>query len=90
MNILSTSIQNKNLIFCAKKKQPDFPAKIPLTETEQKFDAVLNNLHSLDSDIYVQKQNLRDLYSAQDRYDYKELLKKTQIYHYKVKSYGEK
>lgn len=63
------------MTFCAKKTQPEFQAKIPLTEVEQRFDKVLLELHRVESNITTQKQNLRDMYSAKDRSDYKELLK---------------
>lgn len=90
MNILPNYIQYNRPAFYANKEQLDFPAKIPLTETEQKFDVVLKDLHRLESDIYVQKQNLRDMYSAQDRYDYKELLKKRRTIIAKLKRMAKK
>ncbi len=75
MNILPNYIQYNRPAFYATKKQPDFPTKIQLTEVEQKFYEILMELHRVESDIKTQKQNLWNMYSAQDRGDYKELLK---------------
>lgn len=54
------------------------PKKLELTEFEAKYNDVMVQVKRLDSNIYVQKNNLKDYYSAQDKYDYQELLKQRQ------------
>ena len=66
-------LQSPILSFKAKKN--DLPQKLEYTEVEQQCNEVLKKLDSLERNIRVQKQNLRDYYSSQDRYDYRELLK---------------
>lgn len=51
------------------------PKKFELTETEALFDESLLKLHTINSNIKTQKENLRDFYSPQDKADYKDLLK---------------
>ena len=62
-------------ILSFKAKKNDLPQKLEYTEVEQQCNEVLKKLDSLERNIRVQKQNLRDYYSSQDRYDYRELLK---------------
>lgn len=80
MKILA--LQTKAPAFKARQKTETFPQYLPqkmfLTETEAKFDEVLLKLHRVECDIRTQKQNLRDMYSATDRFDYRELLKERQ------------
>lgn len=54
------------------------PKKLELTEFEAKYNDVMVQVKRLDSNIHVQKNNLKDYYSAQDKYDYQELLKQRQ------------
>lgn len=54
------------------------PKKFELTEFEEKYNDVMVQIKRLDSNIHVQKNNLKDYYSAQDKYDYQELLKQRQ------------
>lgn len=90
MNILPNYIQYNKPAFYAKKKQPDFPTKIPLTKVEQKFDKVLMELHRVECDIKTQKQNLWDMYSTQNRGDYRELLKLRQSLLAKLRQIAQK
>jgi len=53
------------------------PEKIVLTKLEEQYNEVLLKLQRLERDIKIQKQNLRDFYSTQDKYDYQELLKES-------------
>lgn len=61
-----------------KNNETLLPQKLEFTETEATYKEELSKLRTLESNIAVQKQNLRDFYSAQDRSDYRELLKERQ------------
>ena len=50
-------------------------AKMELTKTEKEFSEVLNKYNTVTHNIKSQKELLKSYYSAQDKYDYKELLK---------------
>ncbi len=54
------------------------PDKFELTDAELAYDGVWRELKRLEMDILTQKANLKDFYSAQDRLEYKELLKQRQ------------
>lgn len=60
------------------KKKVDYPQKYVFTEFEKDFNELLQQLYTLESNIKVQKQNLKYYYSAQDRYDYRRLLQEKQ------------
>lgn len=51
------------------------PKKMELTETEKSFNEVLIKYYKLEANAKTQRNNLYDYYSAQDKYDYQELLK---------------
>lgn len=51
------------------------PKKLEYTETERAYKDVMREAHVMDLNIVTQKQNLRSYYSAQDKEDYRELLK---------------
>lgn len=57
------------------RQEPELPPKIEFTKIEQEYIPVLKELYTLNSNIYTQKQNLRNYYSSADRCDYRELLK---------------
>lgn len=84
MNILS--LQTKAPVFNAKNNKEGLPQSLPqnlppkmfLTETEAKFDEILLQFHRVECDLKTQRQNLRDMYFAQDRFDYRELQKERQ------------
>lgn len=71
MNI--TNLRTTTPIF---RQEPELPPKIEFTKIEQEYIPVLTELNTLNSDIYTQKQNLRNYYSSTDRCDYRELLKR--------------
>ena len=54
------------------------PNKFELTEAEEKYNEVWVKLKRLEMNIYTQKSALINYYSAQDRLDYRELLKQRQ------------
>lgn len=57
------------------KKNTNDSIKFKFSETEEVFNENMTKLYRLERDIRVQKQNLKTFYSAQDKYDYQELLK---------------
>lgn len=81
MNILPlNTYKYQTPVFGAKKskKEEIGPEKLNFTEVEEEFNESLVKLYKLESDIRVQKQNLKLYYSVQDKYDYHKLLKQRQ------------
>ena len=66
------------------------PQKFELTEAEKSYNEVLKQLHTLNMNIHAQKSNLHDFYSAQDRMDYRELLKERRKVQTKLKQIANK
>ena len=52
------------------------PRKIELTEMETQYNEVNKEYHKALHDSYVQKRNLSSYYSAQDKFEYQEVMKK--------------
>ena len=50
------------------------PKKLELTEFEAKYNDVMIQVKRLDSNIYVQKNNLKDYYSALKEYPAEEMI----------------
>lgn len=77
--ITSNSFKTPSIVFGENRKTPKneniLPTKFVLTETEEHFGETLQKLYRLERDIKTQKQNLRDFYSAQDKFEYRDLLK---------------
>ena len=80
ITILNTLTGSKNVhtFKGTGKKKVDYPQKYVFTEFEKDFNELLQQLYTLESNIKVQKQNLKYYYSAQDRYDYRRLLQEKQ------------
>ncbi len=81
MNIMITNNFRKPIVSFGEKSKPpknetNLPTKLTLTETEEHFYTDLKKLYTLNSNIKTQRQNLKDYYSPQDRFDYTDLLKK--------------
>lgn len=76
--------------FKAENNSEALPQKLLLTETEAKFDKILLEFHRVESDLKTQRQNLIDMYSAQDRFDYRELQKERQRLLAKLKRIAKK
>lgn len=93
MNILPlNTYKYQTPVFGAKKskKEEIGPKKLNFTQSEEEFNEFLVKLRRLESDIRVQKQNLKLFYSAQDSYDYHELLKQRQLVLAKLKRIAKK
>lgn len=91
MNILQlNNSQYQKPIFRARKKENTSFEKLQFTPIEKEYNDVLLQLHSVNSNIYTQKQNLRHFYSAQDKYDYQELLKEGRKLQAKLKRIAKK
>ena len=60
------------------KKENLLPRKFEFTEFEEKCNELLVKRDRMNMNIRTQKQNLRYFYTAQDNYDYHELLKQRQ------------
>lgn len=93
MNILPlNTYKYQTPVFGAKKskKEEIGPEKLNFTEVEEEFNESLVKLYKLESDIRVQKQNLKLYYSVQDNYDYHELLKQRQLVLAKLKRIAKK
>lgn len=60
------------------KKENLLPRKFGFTEFEEKCNELLVKRDRMNMNIRTQKQNLRYFYTAQDNYDYHELLKQRQ------------
>ena len=91
MNILPlNTYKYQTPVFGAKKskKEEIGPKKLNFTQSEEEFNEFL--VRRLESDIRVQKQNLKLFYSAQDSYDYHELLKQRQLVLAKLKRIAKK
>ena len=75
--------QKQSIGFRAENKQINsktmYPVKYTLTDVEKEYGEVLQQLHTLESNINVQRQNLKSYYSAQDRLDYRKMLKERQL-----------
>ena len=93
MNILPlNTYKYQTPVFGAKKskKEEIGPKKLNFTQSEEEFNEFLVKLRRLESDIRVQKQNLKLFYSVQDNYDYHELLKQKQLVLAKLKRIAKK
>lgn len=91
MNILPlNTLQYQKPIFRARKKENTSFEKLQFTPIEKEYNDVLVQLHSVNSNIYTQKQNLHHFYSAQDKYDYQELLKECRKLEAKLKRIAKK
>lgn len=60
------------------KQGEGLPRKFEFTELETRYNEVWHEFLTVQSNAHNQKQNLRYYYSAQDKYDYQELLKQKQ------------
>lgn len=60
------------------KKENLLPRKFEFTEFEEKCNELLVKRDRMNMNIRTQKQNLRYFYTAQDNYDYHEMLKQRQ------------
>lgn len=84
MNILRTNFDNTTKpTFMAQRKpkvtivsKETLPRKIELTEMETQYNEVNKEYHKALHDSYVQKRNLSSYYSAQDKFEYQEVMKK--------------
>ena len=91
MNILQlNNSQYQKPIFRARKQENTSFEKLQFTPIEKEYNDVLVQLHSVNSNIYTQKQNLHHFYSAQDKYDYQELLKECRKLQAKLKRIAKK
>lgn len=89
MNILPlNTYKYQTPVFGAKKskKEEIGPKKLNFTQSEEEFNEFLVKLRRLESDIRVQKQNLKLF----DSYDYHELLKQRQLVLAKLKRIAKK
>ena len=84
MNILRTNFDKTAKPTFMAKKEPKItivsketlPRKIELTEMETQYNEVNKEYHKALHDSYVQKRNLSRYYSAQDKFEYQEVIKK--------------
>lgn len=84
MNILRTNFDKTTKpTFMAQRKpkvtivsKETLPRKIELTEMETQYNEVNKEYHKALHDSYVQKRNLSSYYSAQDKFEYQEVMKK--------------
>ena len=84
MNILRTNFDKTAKPTFMAKKEPKItivsketlPRKIELTEMETQYNEVNKEYHKALHDSYVQKRNLSSYYSAQDKFEYQEVMKK--------------
>ena len=84
MNILRTNFdKTTKSTFMAQRKpkvtivsKETLPRKIELTEMETQYNEVNKEYHKALHDSYVQKRNLSSYYSAQDKFEYQEVMKK--------------
>ena len=93
MNILPlNTYKYQTPVFGAKKSKTEEigPKQLNFTQSEEEFNEFLVKLRRLESDIRVQKQNLKLFYSVQDNYDYHELLKQKQLVLAKLKRIAKK
>ena len=72
------------------KKENMLPRKLEFTEVEAEFNEVLLRRNALYRDIRTQKENLYSYYSAQDKSDYKELVKESHKVESKLKRIAKK
>ena len=84
MNILRMNFDKTAKPTFMAKKEPKItivsketlPRKIELTEMETQYNEVNKEYHKALHDSYVQKRNLSSYYSAQDKFEYQEVMKK--------------
>ena len=84
MNILRTNFDKTTKpTFMAQRKpkvtivsKETLPRKIELTEMETQYNEVNKEYHKALHDSYVQKRNLSSYYSVQDKFEYREVMKK--------------
>lgn len=84
MNILRTNFDKITKPTFMAKKEPKItvvsketlPQKIELTEMETQYNEVNKEYRRALHDSYVQKRNLSSYYSAQDKFEYQEVMKK--------------
>lgn len=84
MNILRTNFDKTTKpTFMAQRKpkvtivsKETLPRKIELTEMKTQYNEVNKEYHKALHDSYVQKRNLSSYYSAQDKFEYQEVMKK--------------
>ncbi len=84
MNILRTNFDKITKPNFMAKKEPKItivsketlPRKMELTEMETQYNEVNKEYYRALNDAYVQKQNLRSYYSAHDKFEYQEAMKK--------------
>ena len=88
MNILRMNFDKTAKPTFMAKKEPKItivsketlPRKIELTEMETQYNEVNKEYHKALHDSYVQKRNLSSYYSAQDKFEYQEVMKKKKEY----------
>ena len=75
--IISSQHLDNDVVEFSFKSRSEFvlPAKFEYTPTEELAKGILSKIKKLTLDINTQKYNLKYYYSAQDKYDYQELLK---------------
>ena len=64
-----------DVVELSSKKKAKAPERIELTENEKAFEPIWMRLHTVEMNIRTQKEALRHYYSANDKYEYQELLK---------------
>ena len=67
-----------DVVELSSKKRAKAPERLELTESEKVFEPVWMRLRTLEMNIKSQKEALKYYYSANDRYDYQELVKEKQ------------
>lgn len=69
----NSHVLSSDVVELSGKKQP--PHRLELTDVEKEFNDVLIKYNTVSLNAQSQKELLRQYYSAQDKYDYQELLK---------------
>lgn len=76
---LSTKVPNvvyNDILELSNASADKLPVKFEFTKIEETAKEIIKELYKTIQDLIVQKNNLRYYYSASDKYDYQELLKK--------------
>ena len=74
-NIVTVPQPQVDTVELSTKRNSDRPSKLELTDIEKEFDTILIPYNLALQNIETQKKLLKQYYSPQDRYDYKELIK---------------
>lgn len=72
---LMIRVLSADIVEITRKPGVLMPQKLEFSEVEEQFKDLIHERKCTEYNIIIQKQNLRMYYSAQDKYDYKELLK---------------